>query len=74
MVPQRWKEASFSQSCTVLPRTGGVSLPAQTRRNEVGVSFRGISRGEKLNVWRGSAGRAVVGKVTVVQQKVHVRY
>jgi hypothetical protein len=73
MVPQHWKDAPFSQSHTVLLRARGV-LPAQSRRYEVGVSFRGISRGENLNVWRGSAGRAVVGKLAVVQQKVHVRY
>ena len=43
-------------------------------RNKVGVGFGGIRRGENLNVRIGRVGRAAVDKVTVVQQKVHVRY
>lgn len=48
-------------------------LPAQSRRDKVGVRRGGIRRGKKLNVWSGCGG-AAVDKVTVVQQKVHVRY
>ena len=42
------------------------SLPIQSRRNEVGVSFGGICRGQKLSVWRGRARREIVGEVAVV--------
>ena len=42
------------------------SLPVQSRRNEVGVGFGGICRGQKLSVWRGRAGREVIAKIAVV--------
>ena len=52
------EDASPSSPCGV--------LPAQSRRDEVGMGFRGISRGENLNVWSGIGGRGVVGKAAVV--------
>ena len=53
-------------------RVGGV-LQARSRRNKIGVGLGGIRRGEYLNVGIGGV-RAAVDKVTVVQQKVYVRY
>ena len=70
------EEAFASRSravAAVALRTRGV-LPAQSRRNEVGVGVGGIRSGEQLSVWIFGADRGVVRKVAVVQQKVHVRY
>ena len=56
------EEGTFSLTRTVMPR----SLLVQSRRNEVGVSFGGICRGQKLSVWRGRARREVIGEIAVV--------
>lgn len=49
-------------------------IPAQSRRNKVGVGCGGIRRGEDLSVGSGRVRRVAFDKVAVVQQKVYVRY